>query len=325
MGTPSGRSIRRFCAEPYAILARVTSEAEEPTSRPTDRTEDTDRPADVVAARRTETGTPVGRNGIPDQTHLTLFRALLILQVVVGALLGLITLVVPDTFATLTGAAGPEPLIYRVAGAATLGYAVMALLGVFRPTWAALRIPLLATFTFNLAAAAGSLISLGEGDLRAIVYVIALAASAFTLVAGYWLYRNEGPDVPVEEPVVESGFRVTLILATAAGLFFGIVPLLMANAFATALELPRGDLFILRMAGAATLGYGVTGIFELLSGRWRAIRIETIAAIVFNALAAVSAAIYLATGGHSLIGWIVLIAGGFFAFAMTGWAARAER
>jgi hypothetical protein len=48
-------------------------------------------------------------------------------------------------------------------------------------------------------------------------------------------------------------------------------------------------------------------------------------AIAFNALAVMSAAIYFATGGTSILGWIVIVVGAFFAFTFTGWAARAQR
>jgi hypothetical protein len=261
-----------------------------------------------------------------DQSRLTVFRALLVLQVVVAGLFGLLPLVLPDTFASLTGGAQSEAFIYRIAGAATFGYALMALVALFRPRWVELRVPVVATFSFNLAAAAGALISLGDRDGRPIVFVVAIAATVFTLAAGYWLYRNEGPQPePEEGGRLEGGFRATLILATGAALFFGVTPLFMTRLFAEAVALPTEDLFIYRMGGAATLGYGIAGIFQLLSGRWVPARLLVVGGVTFNALAAVSAAIYLATGGTSILGWVVLVAGAFFAFTLTGWAARAQR
>jgi hypothetical protein len=259
-----------------------------------------------------------------DQTRLTVFRALLVLQIIAAGFFGLVPLLFPEAFASITGGVTDARFVYRAAGAATFGYAVMAALALFRPRWGDLRIPAIATFSFNVAAAAGSLISLGEGDGRPLVLVVALAATTFSLIAGYWLYRNEGPSGDTGEEL-EGGFRATIIVATVAAFVFGVVPLLMALRFANIFGLPTTDLFIIRMGGASTLGYAVGGVFVLLSGRWVPARLTIIGAIAFNALAAVSAAIYLATGGTSFLGWIVLVMSGVFALALTGWAARAQR
>jgi hypothetical protein len=259
-----------------------------------------------------------------DQARLGIFRALLVLQVLVAGLFGLLPLVLPDTFAQLTGGAQNESFVARIAGAATVGYALMALVGVFRPRWAELRIPTIATFTFNLAAVAGALITLGEGDTRPIVFFVAVAATVFTFITGYWLYRNEGGE-PDGAQALEAGFRATLLLGTGAAILFGTTPLLMARLFAETMSLPTDDLFIYRMAGAATLGFGVAGIFELLAGRWIPSRVTVLGGIAFNALVVVSAAIYFAGGGTSILGGIVLLLGAFFAFTLTGWAARAQR
>jgi hypothetical protein len=259
-----------------------------------------------------------------DQARLSIFRILLVVQVLVAGLFGLAPLVFPDTFAQLTGGAQSESIVARIAGAATLSYALMALVGLLRPRWAELRIPTIATFTFNLAAVAGALITLGEGDARPIVFFVAVAATVFALLAGYWLYRNEGNDGELGQRL-EAGFRATILLGIGLAIFFGAAPLFMTRLFAQTVSLPTDDLFIYRIAGAAVLGLGVAGIFELLSGRWVPARLTVLGAIAFNALAAVSAAIYFAGGGTSVLGWVVLVAGAFFAFTFTGWAARAQR
>jgi hypothetical protein len=259
-----------------------------------------------------------------DQARLSIFRILLVVQVLVAGLFGLAPLVFPDTFAQLTGGAQSESVVARIAGAATFSYALMALVGLVRPRWAELRIPTIATFTFNLAAVAGALITLGEGDTRPIVFAVAVAATVFALLAGYWLYRNEGNDGDLGQRL-EAGFRATLVLGTSVAIFFGAAPLFMTRLFAEAVSLPTEDLFIYRMAGAAVLGFGVAGIFELLAGRWVPARVTVLGGVAFNALAAVSAAIYFAGGGTSILGWIVLVLGTFFAFTLTGWAARAQR
>lgn len=259
-----------------------------------------------------------------DQGRLPLFRLLLLVQVLAAGFFGLVPLAAPETFAAVFGYRGAEPFIYRLAGAATFGYAVVGLLGAARPGWRPLRIPLIGTFTFTIAAAAGCLISLGEGDASLLVIVVLVAATSFAALAAYWLYQDEGPG-PGDGGRLEPGFRATIGLATVSAAVFGLVPLLMADAFADLFRLAPSDLVIYRLAGAATLGYAVAGVFQLLVNRWDAIRYQVVGAIAFNALAAVSAAIYLARGGTSLLGLVVLLAAGFFTFALTGWAARAIR
>jgi hypothetical protein len=117
--------------------------------------------------------------------------------------------------------------------------------------------------------------------------------------------------------------------------FFGLLPLFMTTTFARVFGLhglfgdtqsfpaPASDLFAYRLAGASTLGYAVGGVFQLISGRWAEIRLQVLGAIAFNALGAISAAIYLANGGRSLLAFLVLLAAGFFTLALTWWSARA--
>jgi hypothetical protein len=287
-----------------------------------------DNPSDTLAAQPSRGRSLTDQLSRPapegDQARLTIFRALLVLQVLVAAVFGLGPLVLPDTFAQLTGGAQSESFVARLAGAATVGYGVMALIGLVRARWSELRIATLATFTFNVAAVAGALITLGDGDTRPIVLFVTVAASLFTLIAGYWLYRNEGSEADPGQRL-EAGFRATMVLGTAAALFFGAVPLFMTRLFAETLALPTEELFIYRMAGAALLGYAVAGIFQLLAGHWAPSRVTVLGAIAFDALAAVSAALYFAGGGTSILGWIVLVLSTFFAFTLTGWAARAQR
>jgi hypothetical protein len=72
------------------------------------------------------------------------------------------------------------------------------------------------------------------------------------------------------------------------------------------------DLFVYRMAGAATLGYAFGGYLSLRDGRWEAIRLQNLAAIVFNGLSAIAGLMYVIAGGTSLVGWLILIAASLF-------------
>lgn len=262
--------------------------------------------------------------GPGDQATTSLFRVLLLIEVLAAGFFGLFALALPAAFAALFAYPGVEPFLYRLAGAATTGYAVMALAAFLRPRWATFRIPLIATLTFNVAAVIGALLSIDEGDLHALVFIVLLAAAVFAIASASWLYLDAGPRATEGEPI-EEGFRATIIAATAVAAFFGIVPLLMTRTFIGLFGLPASDLFIYRVAGAAILGYAGAGAFQLLSGRWAEIRLQVLGAIVFNGLGALAAAIYLAGGGRSLLGFLVLIAAGLFTLALTWWSARAAR
>lgn len=272
--------------------------------------------------------------GTHDQARTVMFRALLLVEVASAGFFGLFPLAFPEAFAAVFGYAGAEPFLYRIAGAATTGYAVMALAAFLQPRWATFRIPLVATLTFNIGAVTAALLTADDREFTALGAFILVAAAAFAIASFYWLYRDEGPRSAEGAPI-EEGFRLTLMAATAVAAFFGLFPLLMTRTFADAFGLatpagdaaffsgPASDFFIYRIAGAATLGYAAAGLFQLLSGRWAEIRLQLVGAITFNALGAISAAIYLAAGGRSLLGILVLVAGGFFTLALTWWSARA--
>jgi hypothetical protein len=263
-------------------------------------------------------------NGQTDQGRLGAFRASLLVQAAVAGLFGLSTFLLPGSFAAVTGYTGHEPFFYRLVGAATIGYGVVALVAYWeRVPWQHVRIPIAATFTFNLAAVVASLLSLADGDRQALVYFVLAAAAAFTVVTAYWLRRNQG--VPLtENRRVSSTFRAVILVATAAATFFGVVPLLLAGALASSAGFKTDDLFILRAAAAATLGYAVAGVLQLRASGWTAIRLQVIAATVFNGLSIIAAALYLLSGGRSLAGWVILVAATIFTVGLA-WGFGAGR
>jgi len=258
----------------------------------------------------------------PDQTRLPVFRLLLLLQVAAAGFFGLVPLLVPQTFASLFGYSGRDELVYRLAGAASTGYAVAALIAlVMRLGWAELRIPVVATFTFNVAAAGASAVVFLNGDRSPLPALILVAASLFAALSAYWLIRNAGP-IPPTGATFEPGFRIILVLATLSAAVFGLFPLLAPDRFATALQLSGADEFVFRLAGAATLGYAVAGVLELRSGDYRRIRVQNMAAIVFNALGAVVSALALVAGQGGLLAPVVAAAATFFAISLTWFSFR---
>jgi hypothetical protein len=144
------------------------------------------------------------------------------------------------------------------------------------------------------------------------------------VLIAYWLHRDHG-DRSLEGPELEPAFRVVLVLATVAAALFGVGPLLLPRTLTELAGFAGTDLVIVRLAGAAALGYAVAGVFQILVNRWAEIRLQVIAAIVFNALSAVACAVYLAGGGRSLLGIVILLASTAFTFLLTAFFARAER
>lgn len=257
-----------------------------------------------------------GASGQADQARTSWFRILLILQLAAAGFFGLFPFLAPGISADAAGYTGAEPFSYRLAGAASLGYAVAAAVALAAPAWHRFQIPAAASYAFNGGAVVAALISLSEGDDNFWVWLILIAAAAFVLTIGFVTRRNQGPPPP-PEPVLDGGARLVLTVASIAAAVFGLIPLFAASWFAELGGLEPSDLFVYRLAGAATFGYAFAGYLSLRSGRWEAIRLQNLAAIVFNGLSAIAALMYVVGGGRSLGGWLVLIAATVFAAALT--------
>jgi hypothetical protein len=259
-----------------------------------------------------------------DQATLAIFRILIFVQLLAAAFFGLLPYVLPGTFASGAGFTGREPFIYRLAGAATLGYAVTALFGLLRPAWYRLRIPMVATLTFNAAAVIGSLVSLASGETQFVVLFVAVAASAFTLIAGYWLIRDDGPADPAPAPI-EPWFRGVIAVATLAAAFFGLAPLVAPGQFASIAGFSTDDIWIYRLAGAATLGYATAGVLSLRARTRDEVALQTRAALTFNALSAIAALLYVLAGGRSPVAYLIGVAATAFSIAFIVWLSGGRR
>ena len=259
-----------------------------------------------------------------DQGKAPWFRFLLVVQLLAAGLFGVVPYFFPTVAADAGELTGAEPFIYRLAGAAALGYAVAAALVIMKPAWYRFRIPAAASYTFNSAAVVAALMTVFEDGSNFWVWFILVAASAFVLVLSYVTTRNEGPPAP-EQPSLDSAARVLLTVASIAAAFFGLAPLVAAEWFAEFGGFDPSDLFIYRLAAAATLGYAFGGYLSIRDGRWEAIRVQNLAAIVFNGLSAIAAAMYLTAGGTSLVGWVILVAAALFTVTLAIVHARQGR
>ncbi len=243
------------------------------------------------------------------ETVERLFRWLLLALILAGTFFGIAPFVAPTQFATAAGFTGIDVFTYRIAGAATFGYAVGLTAG-FRAGWSSLRIPIAATAVFNAASVAACLATIIAGGAQLVVYVILVASILFTVATGYFLARppvwSNGPSRTASARNGELAPWVTGLFAigSVAAALFGLAALIGAGAFGRAVGASGADDFIYRQSGAATLGAAVGGLLVVQSRRWDAARLPAIMAIVFNGLSVIAAA--LDVGGGRPISYVIL-------------------
>jgi len=236
-------------------------------------------------------------------------RWLLALPLAGGLVFGLFPFLVPVAFASFTGSSGNDPFIYRLAGAATFGYAVALALGLQQGTWAAVRLVVIAVLTFNLAslyACSFELLSPStNGGVKPIVLLILATSIAIVAMCGGLLYRHRTDARPT--PNIAPWVGRFIVVATILALVFGLTPLFypqLNHLFGFKVT----DLFLYRQAGAATLGYAVMGVFELRSRNWQEIRWPIVMAAVFNGLSFLAALLTLILGESLLLPALVAVA-----------------
>jgi hypothetical protein len=251
-----------------------------------------------------------------DQAHLPLFKATLVAQAAAGLVFGLAPLLVQAGYAQALGFSGEDQLIYRLGGAATTGYFVAPLVALaWRVGWAEIRIPAIATLTFTIGALGASVWEFLAGARQLVVPFVVVAGAVFTAIALYWIRRDEGVEVDAGRPVRPVG-RVILALATLSAAVFGIIPLLAPAPFASLFGLSGTDSWVFRLAGAGCLGYATAGVASLMAPGYRLMRIQNLAAITFNLLAAIGAWLAVAGGYGGLLAPVVAAAASFFTIAL---------
>jgi hypothetical protein len=102
--------------------------------------------------------------------------------------------------------------------------------------------------------------------------------------------------------------RGLLLVPLASGLVFGLAPLLAAKQFALTAGGSGTDLYIYRLAGAATFGYVAALAPALLRGDWAGARIPVIAVLGFNVASIVACLIELLRGQRLLAIPLILVA-----------------
>jgi hypothetical protein len=126
--------------------------------------------------------------GAPDSAPWVVW--FLRIATLLAATFGLLPLLVPTLFGTLFGFKATDIFLYRQAGAATLGYAVMGVLELRSRRWEELRLPVLMAGVFNGLSFLASVVALVSGQGGWLVYPVLLASLGVTAASIVALRRN---------------------------------------------------------------------------------------------------------------------------------------
>jgi hypothetical protein len=247
-----------------------------------------------------------------------IFRPLMWLLILAGAFFGLAATIAPATFAVLTGFAGTDVFVYRLAGAATFAYAVGLVAG-SRASWAELRIPIASTFAFNVASIVACVLAIVGGGAQPIVWVILLASIVFAAGTGQFLRQPPmlaagKARAELERPIATWIYGL-FVIGTAAATAFGLGPLLLGGQFGELFGASGADPFVYRQAGAATFGAALGGFLVLHARRWSAARIPALMALTFNGLSVIAAVVEI-LGGGTPIAFLILGTAGLMTVGM---------
>jgi hypothetical protein len=241
-----------------------------------------------------------------DKTKLSNTERMLLLLPMAG---GLVFGLGPFLFGSAVGAAvgfpGNDAYLYRLAGAAAFGYAVALIMGIRQTEWAPLRQVVIGTLTFNLASIFACVAALLAGDTNIFVYLILAASIIFIAITASLLNRHgraglEGPSAS------SSAWYVRFVtLGTVLSAAFGLLPLLIPVWGAQLLGFHGTDVFIIRQAGAASLGYAVMGLIGRQTGAWSEVRLGLIMALIFNGFSFIASVIALFSGEPILISLVI--------------------
>lgn len=226
-------------------------------------------------------------------------RILLLLPLAGGLVFGMFPFLLGGTFGAALGFPGNDSFIYRLGGAATLGYAIALIMGLRQGDWAPLRLVVSATLTFNLASIYACAVELMSGNTNIMVYLILGTSIAITAITS-WVLNRHSSSMKMESDVSTWYIRF-LTLGTVLSGAFGLLPLLIPVQGAQLLGFHGTDVFLIRQAGAASLGYAVMAYLGIRSGAWQEIRLPLIMALIFNGLSFIASVIALFSGEPVLI------------------------
>lgn len=237
-------------------------------------------------------------------------RILLLLPIAGGLVFGLFPLLLGGAFGAILGFPGNDSFIYRLAGAATLGYAVALIMGLRQGEWVPVRQVVIATLVFNVASIYACVAQLAAGNTNLVIYLILGTSIAITAITTSMLNRHAGVESPAAD--VSIWYTRFLILGTVLSAVFGLGPLLLPVQPAQLLGFHGTDVFLIRQAGAASLGYAVMGLYGLRSRAWTELRLGLIMALIFNGFSFIASVIALFSGEPVLISVVIGAASLFY-------------
>ena len=244
-----------------------------------------------------------------DKTKLSNTERMLLLLPMAG---GLVFGLGPFLFGSAVGAAvgfpGNDAYLYRLAGAAAFGYAVALIMGIRQGEWAPLRQVVVGTLTINLASIFACVAALVAGETNLFVYLI-LAASLIFIAITISLLNRHGRAGLENASANSSAWYVRFVtLGTVLSAAFGLLPLLIPVWGSHLLGFHGTDVFIIRQAGAASLGYAVMGLIGRQIGAWSEVRLGLIMALIFNGFSFIASVIALFSGEPILISLVIGVA-----------------
>jgi hypothetical protein len=238
-------------------------------------------------------------------------RLLLLIAAIPIALLSLGALLFPDAFAALIGAAGAEPYIYRLVGAAALGYATALAWALRGNDWVRVRLLVAALCGFSVTGALGALLQLLIGDSKGIVYLILVLGLAVGALTAYLLYAHRAAPRPAAN--IQNWLVWFVVVATLLAVPFALAPLFFPEGFAHLFGLRATDLLLYRLGGAELAGYVVLGALEFQSRNVSELHSAAIMVLFFNGMAVLASLLALITGEQSALTYIVVVVSGVIA------------
>jgi hypothetical protein len=252
------------------------------------------------------TQSQVGAVSNEERAKLSNFeRMLLLLPMAGGLIFGLGPFLIGSAVGAAVGFPGNDAFIYRLAGAAAFGYAVALIIGIRQGEWAPLRQVVIGTLTFNVASIFACVVQLLAGDTNIFVYLI-LGASLLFIAITWWLLRRHGQAGIEQAEDTPSLWYVRFVtVGTVLSAAFGLLPLLIPVFGAQLLGFHGTDVFIIRQAGAASLGYAVMGLYGRRTSAWSEVRLGLLMALIFNGFSFIASVIAILSGEPLLISIVI--------------------
>jgi hypothetical protein len=232
-------------------------------------------------------------------------RILLLLPMAGGLVFGLGPFLFGSAVGAAVGFPGNDAYLYRLAGAAAFGYAVALIMGIRQGEWAPLRQVVIGTLTFNIASIFACVAQLMAGDTNIFVYLILVASILFIAITVSLLNRHGQAGVETVQDSPSVWYVRFVTLGTVLSAAFGLLPLLIPVFGAQLLGFHGTDVFIIRQAGAASLGYAVMGLYGRRTGTWNEVRLGLIMALIFNGFSFIASVIALFSGEPLLISIVI--------------------